>query len=131
MFRAGSRNLAIGGDSPQPKPVFPAGGNQPAVNPGSDTYPLDVSAALSEDRKTLTIAVINPSKTEQSLNLSINAVKLASQGRSWQMAPKSLNATVTVDKTPEVEVQEQALGPVPDSIVAPPSSVTIYAYPLQ
>src|SRR6185437_8698000 len=46
--------VEVTGNSPQPKPVFPAGGDQPAVNPGSDTYPLDVSAALSEDRRTLT-----------------------------------------------------------------------------
>jgi alpha-N-arabinofuranosidase len=53
----GAIPVEVTGDSPQPKPVFPVGGDQPAVNPGSDTYPLDVSAALSEDRKTLTIAV--------------------------------------------------------------------------
>ena len=48
----GTIPVEVAGISPQPKPTFPAGGDQPAVNPGSDTYPLDVSAALSEDRKT-------------------------------------------------------------------------------
>ncbi len=57
----GTIPVEVTGNSPQPKPMFPAGGDQPAVNPGSDTYPLDVSAALSEDRKTLAIAVLNPS----------------------------------------------------------------------
>ena len=41
----GTIPVEVTGDSPQPKPTFPAGGDQPAVNPGSDTYPLDVSAA--------------------------------------------------------------------------------------
>ena len=77
--------VAVSGDSPQPKPIFPAGGDQPAVNPGSDTYPLDVSAALSEDRKTLTVAVLNPSDGKQSMKLTISGVKLASQGKLWQM----------------------------------------------
>ena len=53
--------VEVSGDSSQPKPIYPAGGDQPAVNPGSDTFPLDVSAAFSEDRKTLTFAVISPS----------------------------------------------------------------------
>ena len=123
--------VPVSGDSPQPKPVFPAGGDQPAVNPGSDTYPLDVSASFSEDRKTLTFAVINPSESEQSMNLCIGAVRLANQGKSWQMASKSLNATVTVDKIPEVEVREQELGPVPGAIALPPFSVTIYSYQVQ
>jgi alpha-N-arabinofuranosidase len=45
MYRDHFGSIAVEarGDSPQQKPIFPAGGDQPAVNPGSDTYPLDVS----------------------------------------------------------------------------------------
>ena len=123
--------VEVSGDSPQPKPTFPAGGDQPSVNPGSDTYPLDVSAALSEDHKTLTFAVLNPSDAKQSMNLAINGAKLASHGTLWQMAPSSVNAVVAVGKTPEVAVEEHALGSVPEMIDAPPFSVNIYSYPLQ
>src|SRR5581483_8835608 len=96
----GTIPVDVSGDSPQPKPTFPAGGDQPAVNPGSDTYPLDVSAALSEDRKTLTFAVLNPSDSEQHLNLVINGAKLASQGKVWRMAPSSVDATITLGQKP-------------------------------
>jgi alpha-L-arabinofuranosidase len=123
--------VEVSGDSLQPKPIYPAGGDQPAVNPGSDTYPLDVSAALSEDRKTLTIAVLNPSDAKQSLKLAIGGAKLASQGRVWQMAPSSVDAVVAVGKKPEVAVEEQPLGSVPDTIDVPRFSVSIYSYPLQ
>ena len=105
----GTIPVEVSGDSPQPKPIFPAGGDQPAVNPGSDTYPLDVSAALSEDRKTLTFAVLNPSDAKHSMKLAINGVKLASQGQLWQMAPSKVDAVVAVGKTPEVAVEEHAL----------------------
>lgn len=127
----GTIPVEVSGNSPQPKPVFPAGGDQPAVNPGSDTYPLDVSAALSEDRKTLTFAVLNPSDSKQSLKLDIKNVKLASQGKLWQMAPSSLNAVVAVGKPPEVAVKEHALGALPETIDAPPFSVSIYSYTVQ
>ena len=123
--------VEVRGNSPQPKPLYPAGGDQPAVNPGSDTYPLDVSATLSEDRKTLTFAVLNPSDAKQSMKLAVNGIKLASHGTLWQMAPSSVDAVVAVDKTPEVAVEEHALGPVPGTIEAPPFSVSIYSYPLQ
>jgi alpha-N-arabinofuranosidase len=122
--------VEVTGDSPQPKPTFPAGGDQPAVNPGSDTYPLDVSAALSEDRKTLSIAVLNPSDTEQSIRIAINGTKLASAGKLWRMAPDSIDATVQVDKKPEVQVEEQTLGALPDTITVRPFSVNIYSYPV-
>jgi alpha-N-arabinofuranosidase len=123
--------VAVSGDSPQPKPTFPAGGDQPAVNPGSDTYPLDVSAALSEDRKTLTIAVLNPSDAKHSMKLAVSGVKPSSHGTLWQMAPSSVNAVVAVGKTPEVAVEEHALGSLPETIEALPFSVNIYSYPLQ
>ena len=127
----GTIPVEVSGDSLQPKPVFPAGGDQPAVNPGSDTYPLDVSAALSEDRKTLAIAVINPSDAEQSIMFSIDGAKLASAGKVWCMAPQSIDATVQVGKKPEVQVEENSLGALPESITVRPFSVNIYSYPMQ
>jgi alpha-L-arabinofuranosidase len=133
MYREhfGSIPVEVSGDSPQPKPIYPAGGDQPAVNPGSDTYPLDVSAALSNDLKTLTFAVLNPSDSEQSLKLTINSAKLASQGHLWRMAPDKVTATITVGQKPEVEVQELGLASVPDTMSVPPFSVSIYSFPVQ
>ena len=133
MYREhfGTIPVQVSGDSPQPKPIYPAGGDQPAVNPGSDTYPLDVSAALSDDRKTLTFAVLNPSDSEQQLKLAINGVKIASHGHLWRMAPSSVEATITVGQKPGVEVQEQELTSTPNAMTVPPFSVNIYSFAVQ
>jgi alpha-N-arabinofuranosidase len=133
MYREhfGTIPVEVSGNSPQPKPIFPAGGDQPAVNPGSDTYPLDVSAALSDDRKTLTFAVLNPSDAAHDLKLSINGARLSTSGRVWRMAPANVDATITVGKTPEVEVQEQDMTAVPDTMSVAPFSISIYSYPVQ
>jgi alpha-N-arabinofuranosidase len=127
----GTIPVEVTGDSPQPKPAFPAGGDQPAVNPGSDTYPLDISAALSQDRKTLAIAVLNPSNSEQSIKIAMNGAKLANAGKLWRMAPASIDATVQVNKKPEVQVEELTLGAWPETITVRPFSVNIYSYPVQ
>jgi alpha-N-arabinofuranosidase len=127
----GTIPVEVGGNSPQPKPAFPAGGDQPAVNPGSDTYPLDVSAAVSEDRKTLSIAVLNPSDAEQSIHLSVAGTKLADAGKLWRMAPDSIDASVQVGKKPEVQVEEVSLGVLPERVTVRPFSVNIYSYALQ
>jgi alpha-N-arabinofuranosidase len=127
----GTLPVEVSGDSPQPKPIYPAGGDQPAVNPGSDTFPLDVTAAFSGDRKTLAFAVLNPSDSEQRLKLSINGVKLAGQGRLWRMAPETVDATITVGQKPGVEVREQTPGALPDELAVPPFSVSIYAYAVE
>jgi alpha-N-arabinofuranosidase len=120
--------VEVSGDSPQPQPLYPAGGDQPKVNPGSDTYPLDVSAALSEDRQTLTFAVLNPSDAEQRLKLTLKGIKLSAQGHLWRLAPLSVDATITVGQRPGVEVQEQALTSLPLMMSVPPFSVSIYSF---
>jgi alpha-N-arabinofuranosidase len=127
----GTIPVEVSGDSPQPKPIYPTGGDQPSVNPGSDTYPLDVSAALSGDRKTLTFAVLNPSDSEQSLKLTINGPKLVNRGRLWRMAPTKVTAVNIVGQKPEVEAQEQGLTSVPDTVSLPPFSISIYSFPVQ
>jgi alpha-N-arabinofuranosidase len=65
------------GDSPQPKPKDPPGGEQPIVHAGSDTFSLDVAAAWTADRKTLTVAVINPTESTQTLSLQIRGAELS------------------------------------------------------
>jgi alpha-N-arabinofuranosidase len=133
MYREhfGTIPVPVSGDSPQPKPIHSAGGDQPAVNPGSDTYPLDLSASLSDDRKTLTFAVLNPSDSEQRLNISINGAKLSNQGHLWRMAPSSVDATITVGQKPGVEVEEKEGTSVPDTVSVPPFSVNIYSFAVQ
>ena len=97
----------------------------------SEVAKQDVSAALSDDRKTLTFSVLNPSDSQQSLNLIINGTNVASQGHLWRMAPDKLTAVNIVGQKPEVEVQEQELSSVPDTMSLPPFSISIYSFPLQ
>jgi alpha-L-arabinofuranosidase len=130
MYREhfGTIPVEVSGDSPQPKPIYPPGGDQPRLNPGSDTYPLDVTAAFSEDRKTLTFAVLNPSDSEQRLQLAINGATLSSHGHLWRMAPATVDATIVVGQNPGVEVQEQEIASFPGTMSVPPFSVSIYSF---
>jgi alpha-N-arabinofuranosidase len=47
------------------------------------------------------------------------------------MAPKSVDATITLGEQPQVAVDEQAIPSVPDSLVVPPFSVNIYSFPVR
>ena len=101
--RFGTIPVEVTGNSPQPKPKDPPGGEQPAVHAGSDTFPLDVAAAWTADRKALTIAVVNPTETAQTLSLEIRGAALSGKGTLRRMAPQSLTATVVVGQEPGVE----------------------------
>ncbi len=127
----GTLPVDVIGNSPQPKPKYPPGGEEPVVNAGSDTFPLDVAAALSSDRKLLTVAVVNPTESGQQLNLSINGVTLPGAGRVWFMAPSSVNATNVIGQPPQVEVQEREVNLTTNALAIAPISVNIYEFPVK
>ncbi len=70
----GTLPVAVDGNSPVPAPLYPVGADQPKVNAGSPTYPVDVAAALSADGKFLTMAVVNATESTQTLALAIKGM---------------------------------------------------------
>jgi alpha-N-arabinofuranosidase len=129
--RFGAIPVDVTGNSPQPKPKDPPGGEQPVVHAGSDTFPLDVAAAWTADRKALTVAVINPTESPQTLSLQMRGAELSGQGTVRRMAPPSLTATVVVGQEPGVKIEEQALDAIPTNPTFAPFSVNIYEFPVR
>jgi len=124
----GTMPVELGGNSPQPAPKWPVGGEQPSTSPGSPTYPLDISAAFTSDRKFLTLAIVNPTEEPQSLNLHLEGVRLAGAAQMWQMTGPSSDAANVLAKPPEVEVRENALSSVPETVSIVPASITVYRF---
>jgi alpha-N-arabinofuranosidase len=124
----GSIPVALSGNSPQPAPKYPIGGDQPKTNSGSPTYPLDMFAALTPDRKYLTIAVLNATEAEQKFDLNVTGARLAGPSTLWQMTGKDLEAANRVGQPPQVEVKEIEIGNVPQTLSVAPISVNIYRF---
>ena len=114
--------------SPQPAPRYPPYGDQPETSSGSPTYPLDILAAFSADRKKILLSVVNPTEEGQSFSPKIGGVKLGDQGRLYRIAPPSLSATNEAGKEPAVKIVESAQNGLPDSILIPPVSVSLYEF---
>jgi len=127
----GTIPVEVSGNSPQPKPKDPPGGEQPVVHAGSDTFPLDVAAAWNTDRKALIVAVINPTESPQALSLKIRGAEFSGKGTLRRMAPESLTATVVIGKEPGVKIEEQALDTIPVNPTFAPFSVNIYEFPVK
>jgi alpha-L-arabinofuranosidase len=120
--------IAVDGDSPQPLmpgTVFVDRGTKPT---GSPTYPLDVLAAFSSDRKKFMISVVNPSEEGHSFTPKIGGVTLKPQGKLYQIAPSSFNATNEAGKEPAVKIVETAQNGVPETVQVPPFSVSLYEF---
>jgi alpha-L-arabinofuranosidase len=95
---------------------------------GSATYPLDVFAALSADRKTFHLPVVNPSEEEQVLSPRIAGVTLQQTGRLWQIAAPSVDALNEPDKKPAVEIVERAGQQLAGPLSVPPISLNVYEF---
>jgi alpha-N-arabinofuranosidase len=126
----GSTPVAISGNSPQPAPKYPVGGDQPKTNSGSPTYPLDVFAALRPDRKFLDVAVVNATQSEQTLVMNVTGLPSAGPSTQWQITGKSLDAANRAGQPPQVEMKEIPTGGGPHSLTIAPISVNIYRFPL-
>ena len=116
--------VEVSGNSPQPKPTDPPGGEQPVVNAGSDTFPLDVCAAWTEDRRVLTVAVLNPTDVEQPLKLNIAGANLSGQGTLWR-----LSSTASDGQNPSIS--SLPVASVPGVLTLPRFSVNIYELPVK
>jgi len=89
--------------------------------------PLDVAAAWSEDRKTFTIAVVNPTMKQLEVPLEVKGVKLAGTGTRWQIAGGDPMAYNEPGKAPRVTIEEQAVKGISDALPVAPCSVTLFA----
>jgi alpha-N-arabinofuranosidase len=131
LFKLYSRHygkipVRVIGDRPQPAPAYPAGGEQPKVNAGSDTFPLDVTAAWNEDRRQLTIAVINPTESDQRMQLQIKDANVAG-GTLRRLAHPDINFVAAPGQPPAVKIVEQSLARLPRAITVPRYSVSLYS----
>ncbi len=126
----GTLPVALTGNSPQPAPKYPPYGDQPETSAGSPTYPLDMIAALTEDRKFLTVAVVNGTESEQRFDLSATGVKLGGPSTLWMLTGPDLTAENHAGQPTQVAVKEMALGEAPHSIQVAPISVSIYRFPV-
>ncbi len=56
---------------------------QVPVKVSGDYQPLDVSAALTDDKRALTVAVVNPTPDARALSLDLSGATLNGTGRQW------------------------------------------------
>jgi hypothetical protein len=101
---------------------------------GSPTYPLDIFAALSEDRRTLAISVINPTETAQDCDLTLTGVQPVGGAKLWQLtAPPGKPAMPdgfgsAIFSGPPAKMAESSLPKAPATLTLPPASISVYEF---
>ena len=129
-FPPGSTPLALTGNSPQPAPQYPIGGDQPETNSGSPTYPLDMFAALTPDGKFLTLAVVNATDAARSFDLNVSDVRLEGAPTLWRIGAKDLQAANRVGQQPQVTIEKMTPSSDGQKLSAAPFSISVFQIPV-
>jgi alpha-L-arabinofuranosidase len=129
-FGAGTIPVQVDGDSPQPQPRYPVGFAHPKVRAGSPTYPLDVIAGLTPDRRRLRIGVVNATFKAQPLSITLRGLRAHGPGKVWRLGDGKLEAVNKVGATPQVTINERTAAALNGHLTIPPVAVLIYEFPV-
>jgi alpha-N-arabinofuranosidase len=97
------------------------------VDVTGDLRPLDVSAALSEDGRALTLAVVNPTGEARRLRLKVAGGALAGSGQKWVITGKDRWAHNRPGVPRGVDITTEAVEGVKEAADVGPLSVTLYS----
>jgi alpha-L-arabinofuranosidase len=134
---AGALPVAVTGSAPQPRTKGVVGIDNSARPSGSPTYPLDVFAALSADRKRIAISVVNPTETPQECDLTLTGVQAVGPARVLQLvapaeaAPAAAAAAAGPARVfggPPATPSQSTLPQAPRTVTLPAASLTVYSF---
>jgi alpha-N-arabinofuranosidase len=95
------------------------------------TAPLDVAAAWTADRKSLTIGIVNPTTKGCDLRLEIAGATLSGNGTRWQIAGNDPMAHDAPGQKPPVRIEQSVVRDVHDKVSVAPCSVTLLSLEAQ
>jgi len=127
----GAFPITVDGDSPQQQVRGTNFVDKGPTPTGSQTYPLDILAAFSGDRKRFLLSVVNPTEERHSLVPTMRGVKLRGRGKLYQIAPPGVNAANEAGKEPVVKIVETEQAEVPEIVQSPPVSVSLYEFEVE
>ncbi len=126
LERHGNIPVKVTGNSPQQELIGTVGVDIPREISGSPTYPLDVMATLSENPSKLIVSIVNPTYTEQTIQLNYQTSKrLEKEATVYSLAPEQITDENSPAQ-PHVLQVKQSKAKVSPTVKVPPYSVTLY-----
>lgn len=98
---------------------------------GQDFTPIDIAAALTEDGRTLTLGVMNPTDAEVELRLALTGAAPAGTGTRWHITGPDKFAHNTPGEPRVVDIHRADNVPVAPTLRVPALSSALFALPLK
>lgn len=96
-----------------------------------DFSPCDVAAALSEDGKTLTVGIVNPTDSEVNLRLAMAGVTPSKAATAWQITGASAATHNTPGKPRALDIRRIDGISTTSGLRVPKLSCTVFSMPLK
>jgi len=96
------------------------------VSVTGDAYPLDVAAAWTSDRGTLTVAIVNPTEQKYELPVDLKGARLTGRGRLLLIVHEDPMAYNEPGKDPRVRIVEKTIDAVLSELQVPALSISLY-----
>jgi len=98
------------------------------VEVGGGLEPLDVAAAVSEDGRALTVAVVNPTGERRPLRLRLRGGALTGTGQKWVLTGEDKWAHNRPGAPRGVDITTEPVERAQDGVEVLPLSVTLYSF---
>jgi len=88
--------------------------------------PLEAMAALSQDRRSLTVGIVNPTTSAVQVPLELKGVKLTGEGRVFEIAGNDPMLYNEPGKPPRVQIVERPVAGIGNKLPLAPYSVSLF-----
>jgi alpha-N-arabinofuranosidase len=96
-----------------------------------DIEPVDVTAAWTEDRKAITLGIVNPTRQQQTIRMDLIGAQLTGTGRLGLIANPDPQAYNDPDDGAKVVIEEKELSNITNSFTVPGLSASLYTLPVR
>ena len=91
----------------------------------NEAEPLDIAAAWANERKALTIGIVNPTEQKYELTLELKGAELTGQGHLWQIANSDPMAYNEPGVPPQVVIEEKQVQGISKKLDVSPLSINL------
>jgi alpha-N-arabinofuranosidase len=96
------------------------------IQVGPTETPLDIAAAWTEDKKALTVGIVNPTSDTYQVNMDIKGAELTDKAKAWIIASDDPMAYNEPGEAPKVVIKEVETTDLTQTVSVVPLSISLY-----
>jgi len=96
------------------------------IQVGQTETPLDIAAAWTEDKKALTVGIINPTSDTYQVNMNLKGAELKDKAKAWIITSDDPMAYNEPGEAPKVVIKEAEATDLTQTVSVVPLSISLY-----